>query len=52
MVKFTHEYVKNFVEEQGDVLLSTEYKNSKTLLDIKCNKCNEEFSNLITYIIF
>lgn len=40
---FTYEYVKNFVEEQGDVLLSTEYKNSTTLLDIKCNKCNEEF---------
>jgi len=30
--------VKQFIEEQGYILLSTEYKNSSSFLDIKCPK--------------
>lgn len=37
-VKYTYEQVKNIVEEKGYSLLSTEYVNNKTPLEVKCFK--------------
>jgi hypothetical protein len=34
-----YEFVSNYLKEKGYELLSTEYKNTKTLLDMKCGKC-------------
>lgn len=34
--KHTYEYVKSFIENEGYVLLSTEYKNNKTKISLKC----------------
>jgi DNA-directed RNA polymerase subunit M/transcription elongation factor TFIIS len=36
--KFTFEYVKEFVEHKGFVLISTSYANTHSKLHIKCNK--------------
>lgn len=36
--KYTHAFVKNFIEEKGGKLLS-QYVNSSTKLDILCNDC-------------
>ena len=43
MPKRTYEYVKNYIEESGDELISEEYTNNKTKLDIKCCYCDEIF---------
>lgn len=39
--KLTYEYVKNYIESFGYTLLSTEYKNNKSKLLIKCPKGHE-----------
>lgn len=36
--KFTYEYVKDYIENEGYELLSKEYKNHKIKLEMKCNK--------------
>jgi hypothetical protein len=40
MKKLTFEYVYNFIKNKGDSLLSKDYFNNKTFLEIKCNKCD------------
>ena len=35
-IKFTYEEVKEYIESQGDKLLSKEYKNNKNKLEIQC----------------
>ena len=37
-VKYTYEEVKEYIESQGDKLLSKEYKNNKNKLEIQCCK--------------
>lgn len=37
----TYEYVKESIRGRGDILLSSDYKNGRELLDIKCGKCEE-----------
>ncbi len=39
----THEYVKDYIEEAGDKLISDEYANNKKLLVIECGKCGEDY---------
>ena len=41
--KLTYKYVFEYIKEKGYELLSTEYNNSKTLLDMKCRKCNQSY---------
>jgi hypothetical protein len=36
--RYSYEYVKSFIENENYELLSTEYKNNGSLLQIKCNK--------------
>jgi hypothetical protein len=47
--KLTFDYVKNYIENHGCVLISTEYKHTKQLLELLC-KCGKKwltnFSNL------
>jgi len=43
MPKYTHEYVKNYIEESGDELISEKYNHSKEELNIKCCYCDEIF---------
>jgi hypothetical protein len=38
--KLSYDYVKEYILNKGDELISKEYINSTTLLDIKCNKCD------------
>ena len=41
--KLTYEYVLEFIKSKGCELISREYTNTKELLDIRCNKCNEVY---------
>jgi len=41
--KLTYEYIKNFVNETGETLLSEDYKNTHTKILIKCKKCSNEY---------
>lgn len=43
MPKHTYDYVKTYIEDSGDELISEEYIDSKTKLDIKCPYCEEIF---------
>jgi hypothetical protein len=45
--KLNYEEVKKFIDKE-DELISKEYINSKTLLDIKCRKCGEIFQQIYT----
>jgi hypothetical protein len=38
--KLSYDYVAEYIKNKGDELMSTEYINANTLLDIKCSKCN------------
>jgi hypothetical protein len=38
-----YEYVSNYIKEKGYELLSTEYNNTKSLLDMKCGNCNQVY---------
>lgn len=38
MKKLTYEYIKDFIENKGWILISEEYINSKTKLDVQCIK--------------
>ncbi|MFZ4399398.1 MAG: zinc-ribbon domain-containing protein [Bacteroidales bacterium] len=42
--KFTIDYVINYLSSIGYTLLSDSYKNHRSKLSIKCNKCNTIFS--------
>lgn len=44
--KLQYDEVKNTIEYYGDILLSTEYINCKSLLDIQCGKCNKVFKKM------
>jgi hypothetical protein len=41
--KLTYNYVFEYIKEKGYELLSTEYRNLKSLLDMKCRICNERY---------
>ena len=43
MPRLTYEYVKEYIQESGDQLVSDEYTHSKTVLDIKCSYCDVIF---------
>jgi len=43
MPKHTYEYVRNYIEESGDRLISEKYISSKGILDIECSYCDEIF---------
>lgn len=42
--RFSYEYVKQYVEEKGFILMSKEYKRAREKIDIKCCVCGYEFS--------
>lgn len=54
MKKFTIEDVRNYLKEKDTgntcTLLSTEYKDAKTPLHFRCNKCKEEFTRSFTNV--
>lgn len=39
--KKSFSYIKSFIENNGDILLSEQYKNAHTPLTIQCGKCNK-----------
>jgi len=41
--KLTYNYVFKYIKEKGYELVSTEYRNLKSLLDMKCRLCNETY---------
>lgn len=43
MRRLSYEYVKGYIENFGYKLLSKEYKNNKTELEIQCNDCGNIF---------
>ena len=43
MKRLNYEYVKEYIENFGYKLLSKEYKNNKTELEIQCNDCGNIF---------
>lgn len=43
MKRLSYEYVKEYIENFGYILLSKEYKNNKTELEIQCNDCGNIF---------
>ena len=47
--KYTYDSVVQFVEERGDILLSTEYKDRFEELDFQCGLCSKEFKICFTY---
>ena len=49
-IKFSFEYVYNYIKEKGYELLSTEYKTSKDKLQIKCKDCDKVYEQ--TFIRF
>jgi hypothetical protein len=49
-IKFSFEYVYNYIKEKGYELLSTEYKTSKDKLQIKCKDCDKIYEQ--TFIRF
>ncbi len=42
-MRFTIDQVKSKIEEYGDTLISTKYKNYIQKLQIKCQTCNEQY---------
>ncbi|NBO99418.1 MAG: hypothetical protein EBU90_04725 [Proteobacteria bacterium] len=40
---YTVDDVNAYISDQGDTLISNEYKNRKEKLEIKCGKCNKHF---------
>lgn len=42
-IKNTYNSVKNTIESQGDILISTDYINNQTPLKIQCVKCNNVY---------
>ena len=42
--KLTYEYVYEFIKEKGYVLISKEYINHNSLLEIKCKDCDKIFN--------
>lgn len=38
--KLTYEYVAEYIKNKGDELISKDYINAVSLLDIKCNRCH------------
>lgn len=40
-LRHSYKYVYNYIKEQGDVLISKEYKNARTKLDVRCGSCKE-----------
>ena len=51
-MRFTIEQVKTKIEEYGDTLISTEYKNYRQKLKIKCHKCYDEYEQNYQMIQF
>jgi hypothetical protein len=39
--QLTYEIVKEYIEKDGDILISKSYSNNQELLEIKCYKCNK-----------
>jgi hypothetical protein len=39
--KYSFEQINNFINDTGEILISNEYINSHSLLDIRCQKCKE-----------
>lgn len=44
--KLSHCNVKTYIENKGDTLINKEYHTNKTLLDIKCGVCNENYKQI------
>ena len=46
--QLSYEYVKSYIQDKGDTLISKEYHTNKTLLEIKCGVCNKDYKQTIT----
>lgn len=46
--QLSYEYVKEYIQDKGDTLISKEYHKSITLLEIKCGVCNKDYTQTIT----
>lgn len=43
-VKHTIEFVRDKIKEGGDLLISSEYKNARTPLEVQCSKCKNIYN--------
>ena len=50
-MRFTLQEVYQKISEYGDTLISTEYKNYRQKLQIKCHKCDEEYEQSYQMIL-
>ena len=48
--KLSFEYVKGYISDKGDELLSKEYINIYAKLEVKCHVCNKIYEQLFTRI--
>lgn len=44
--KLSHCDVKTYIESKGDTLITLDYNNNKSLLDIKCGFCNKNYNQI------
>lgn len=42
-MRFTYEYVKEFIEKYGDKLITDNYKNYRQRLEVICHKCHIQY---------
>ena len=46
--RLTYEFVKEFIKNAGDKLISTEYVNNRTKLSIECHLCHTPYDQVFT----
>jgi len=49
-IKLSYEYVEEYIRNKGELLISSEYINSNSLLDIQCGKCNKIYKQTYSRI--
>ena len=50
-IRYTTQYVKDYIRNQNGEPLFDEYKNNRTKLNVKCLKCNNIWQPLFTHLI-
>ncbi len=50
-IKYTFEYVREIIRNKNGTLLSQEYNNSRSPLQLKCNKCGHHWTTKFSHIV-
>jgi len=51
VLKYTYNFIKEFIENKDGCLLSIEYKNHHRLLNVRCNKCRYEWQTTASRLV-